>query len=175
MADLAFFERQLLAPDEPPACDRCRRYMVIGFSPSTGPRVCRDCKQTLIKRSIMANNWRELYNAMREELSNQYGDSADQVDALERYPHWPDDGVMTAVRWISTEDQLPPDETPVLIIRRGVVAIGELRWEHPSYEETYQAFRYWDDPNNDGQDWEWADVTHWMALPAVLASAPDGQ
>jgi hypothetical protein len=77
--------------------------------------------------------------------------------------------------WIKTEDQLPPDETPVLIVRNGVPAIGELRWEHPSHEETYEAFRYWDDPNNDGQDWQWPEVTHWMALPDVPGSAPTGQ
>lgn len=32
---------------------------------------------------------RAAYNAMREELSNQYADSADQIDVLDRYPEWP--------------------------------------------------------------------------------------
>lgn len=67
--------------------------------------------------------------------------------------------------WITTESRLPDDETPVLIIRNGVHAIGELRWEHPGFEDTFKAFRYWDDPVNDGQDWEWHSVTHWMPLP----------
>lgn len=69
--------------------------------------------------------------------------------------------------WISTADELPDDETPVLIVHNGAIAIGELRWEHPSYEETHPPFRYWDDPNNDGQDWDWCDVTHWMPLPSL--------
>lgn len=73
--------------------------------------------------------------------------------------------------WISTQNRMPPDEEPVLIIHRGEVKIGELRWERPGYEETYQAFRYWDDPTNDGQDWEMADVTYWMPI-AAAPSAP---
>jgi hypothetical protein len=70
-----------------------------------------------------------------------------------------------ANKWISTMDQLPPDETPVIILLDGMPTIGELRWETPGYEETYKAFRYWDSPENDGQDWDWLSVTHWMHLP----------
>ena len=69
--------------------------------------------------------------------------------------------------WVSVDERLPADETPVLIVLRGGITIGELRWERPSWEETYQAFRYWDDPHNDGQDWQWHDITHWMPLPEV--------
>jgi hypothetical protein len=72
-----------------------------------------------------------------------------------------------APRWISVDERLPADETPVLIMLRGEIAIGELRWEHPSHEETYESFRYWDNPSDDGQDWQWPDVTHWMLLPAA--------
>jgi hypothetical protein len=72
-----------------------------------------------------------------------------------------------APQWISVDERLPADETPVLIMLRGEITIGELRWEHPSHEETYQAFRYWDNPSDDGQDWQWHDVTHWMALSAA--------
>jgi hypothetical protein len=71
--------------------------------------------------------------------------------------------------WTSTEDRLPPDETPVIILLDGVPAIGELRWEHPGYEDTYQSFRYWDNPHDDGQCWEWHQVTHWMPLPDAPA------
>lgn len=67
--------------------------------------------------------------------------------------------------WKKTVNELPPDETPVLIILNGEIRIGELRWETPGWEETYEAFRYWDDPNDDGQIWEWHDVTHWMEIP----------
>ena len=70
-------------------------------------------------------------------------------------------------QWISVDERLPDDETPVLIMLRGEIAIGELRWEHPSHEETYQACRYWDNPHDDGQDWQWPDVTHWMPLPVA--------
>lgn len=61
--------------------------------------------------------------------------------------------------------QLPPDEMPVLAFVRGSWRPAELRWEHPGHEDTYQAFRYWDDPVDDGQCWEWFDVTHWTVMP----------
>ena len=48
---------------------------------------------------------------------------------------------------------------------RGKVRIGELRWETPTWEESFSAFRYWDDPEEEGQEWEWHDVTHWTPLP----------
>jgi hypothetical protein len=67
--------------------------------------------------------------------------------------------------WIRTEDRLPADETPVIIVLGNEIRIGELRWESASHEDTYETFRYWDDPNDDGQAWEWPDVTHWMPLP----------
>lgn len=67
--------------------------------------------------------------------------------------------------WISVKDKLPPDETPVLILLSGIPTVGELRWEHPSFEDTFKAFRYWDSPTKDGQAWEWLDITHWMPLP----------
>lgn len=67
--------------------------------------------------------------------------------------------------WIRTSERLPDDETPVLVIRNGEVRIGEVRWEHPTFEETFSSFQHWDDPNDDGQIWEWFDVTHWMEIP----------
>lgn len=70
---------------------------------------------------------------------------------------------------IATSEKLPPDETPVLILHRGEWRIGELRWEHPTWEDTYQAFQYWDNPHDDGQEWEWQDVTHWAELPDIPA------
>ena len=69
------------------------------------------------------------------------------------------------VAWVSTVDRLPPDKTVVLAVVNGKIRLVERRWECPTYEETFKAFWYWDDPNNDGQDWGIADVTHWMPIP----------
>ena len=82
--------------------------------------------------------------------------------------------------WIPTGERLPDDETPVLILfYDGKRKIGELRWDHPGFEDNYKAFRYWDDPDNDGQDWEWNDIVGWLPLPeapnAVLSGAAPQQ
>lgn len=69
--------------------------------------------------------------------------------------------------WFSCSEKLPDEDTPVLIVLDGVVRIGELRREHPSWEETWQSYQFWDDPTNDGMDWDWDSVTHWMPLPAL--------
>jgi hypothetical protein len=68
---------------------------------------------------------------------------------------------------VRTIDDLPPIETEVLILVRGRWRIGALQWETPGFEDTFKAFKYWDDPEDDGQDWEWYDVTHWCSLPAL--------
>lgn len=69
---------------------------------------------------------------------------------------------------IATFDSLPPDETPVLILFfNGDIKKGEIRWEHPSFEDTFRAFKYWDDPDNDGQEWDWDDVIAWTPLPEI--------
>ncbi len=73
--------------------------------------------------------------------------------------------------WTHVKDGLPADETPVLIVIKEKIRIGELRWEYPTFEETFRAYQYWDDPEHDGQDWDWKDVTHWTPLPA----APDSE
>jgi Protein of unknown function (DUF551) len=70
-------------------------------------------------------------------------------------------------QWIKTSDRLPDNATLVLIIICGEHAIGELRWDRPGFEDTYKAFQYWADPTDDGQDWEWGVVTHWMPLPEL--------
>ena len=71
------------------------------------------------------------------------------------------------MNWIRIKDRLPEDETPVLIVINGIIRIAALYWEHPGFEDTYKAFQYWDDPEDDGQAWEWFDVTHWRELPAM--------
>ena len=67
--------------------------------------------------------------------------------------------------WMSVADYLPPDETPVLVLRCGAVLLGEMRWEHPGPEDSYRSFRYWGDPNDDGQCWELDEITHWAPIP----------
>lgn len=47
----------------------------------------------------------------------------------------------------------------------GSPKLGEIRWESPGFEDSYQAFRYWDSPTDDGKVWECGDITHWMPLP----------
>ena len=69
--------------------------------------------------------------------------------------------------WVKCSDRLPEPEAPVLILLNGIQRIGEIRWGHPSHEESYTSFRYWDDPENDGRDWDWFDITHWRPLPSL--------
>lgn len=71
------------------------------------------------------------------------------------------------MEWIKCSDRMPADETPVLIVHGGSVKIGEVRWEHPGWEDTYESFQYWDNPEHDGQCWDWIDVTHWMHIPPL--------
>lgn len=72
-------------------------------------------------------------------------------------------------QWVAVSERLPEDETPVLIVHKGKLRIGEIRWEYPGCEDNYEAFRYWDSPDDDGQEWEWNNVTHWMPLPKLPA------
>ena len=69
------------------------------------------------------------------------------------------------MEWINIEDRLPEEYENVLIILSGEIRIGCLMREDPTFEETFQSFIFWDDPNDDGQGWEWYDVTYWMPLP----------
>jgi hypothetical protein len=72
-----------------------------------------------------------------------------------------------ASEWISVDERLPEPETDVLIIRLDQVRIGAIFIEHESWEEGGRAIHYWDDSNDDGQGWDWCEVTHWMPLPAL--------
>lgn len=72
--------------------------------------------------------------------------------------------------WIVCSDKLPEEDEPVLIVLDGGVRIGELRREHPSWDETWESYIYWDDPEDDGQGWDWESVSHWMPLPTPPAS-----
>lgn len=67
--------------------------------------------------------------------------------------------------WVSVRERLPENDTPVLIVLDGEVKIAERRTESPSFEESWDAYDYWDDPANDGQDWHDSQVTYWMPIP----------
>ena len=84
-----------------------------------------------------------------------------ECDGIDELPEgWHSTGIL------APEEALPEDETPVLLLFwNGKRRIGELRWESPGHEDTFQAYRYWDDPENDGQDWDWADIVGWRELP----------
>ena len=69
--------------------------------------------------------------------------------------------------WISVSDRLPDDETPVIIVYRNNVVVGERRWEHPAYYDNFASFWFWDSPTDEGQDWDRDKVTHWMSIPAL--------
>lgn len=72
---------------------------------------------------------------------------------------------MSGFERFKCEERMPPIETPVLIKHRGRWRVGELRWDNPGWEDTYQAYQYWDDPWDDGQIWDWDDITEWCHLP----------
>lgn len=69
------------------------------------------------------------------------------------------------MEWISVEDRLPEDDTNVLVLFNGEIKIGFMTWEHPTYEETWESYKYWDESYHDGQGWEHWEITHWMPLP----------
>ncbi len=69
--------------------------------------------------------------------------------------------------WIPTAQRMPEIDTPVLAIVNGNARIAITHMEYPTFEDTYQAFAYWDDPYNDGQCWEFDEVSHWTTLPEI--------
>ena len=73
-------------------------------------------------------------------------------------------------QWIKVTDKIPEPETPVLACVHGLdfPIILEMRWEicNPMIEGYFNDFLYWDDPNNDGQDFE-DRVFVWQPLPEM--------
>lgn len=76
------------------------------------------------------------------------------------------DEIKPAPVWISCLEKLPEIETKVLIICNNEIRLGALEYEIPSFEETFTKFKYWFEPDNDMQVYEFQDITHWMPLPA---------
>jgi hypothetical protein len=107
----------------------------------------------------------ELMKECRKIIGSMYFGGNLHADILAKL-----DAYIAAGGWTRVEDGLPKDETPVLIQLRGILRIGELRWERPGYEDAWCAYQYWDDPTNDGQDWDWDEVTHWRELPPLLTT-----
>lgn len=70
------------------------------------------------------------------------------------------------MKWISTNEKWPKDETIVLIVYKGDIKLGGVFMDYPSHEEIYESFQYWDSPDG-GAGWECWEVTHWMPLPEV--------
>ena len=72
--------------------------------------------------------------------------------------------------WVKVEDRMPEAETPVLAVVHGIdhPIVLELRWDrcNPMLESFYKDFTYWDDPNNDGQDFE-DRIVAWQQLPEM--------
>jgi hypothetical protein len=96
---------------------------------------------------------------VKTEQSNEAHISPSELNA--GLGAWNSTGIVTL-----QDFKLPDDETPVLLLfYNWNIRIGELRWERPGYEDTFKAFQYWDDPDNDGQEWDWGDVIGWMPLP----------
>jgi hypothetical protein len=83
--------------------------------------------------------------------------------------------------WISVDERLPEEETPVLAIVDGYDGLltVERRWERCDQmtEPYYKDFLYWDWVDNDGQDLE-GKVRFWMRLPempALLSAGKGGE
>jgi hypothetical protein len=69
--------------------------------------------------------------------------------------------------WISVEDRMPSEGERVLALFKGEWVVLEVGVENPSYEETFEPFKYWFEPFSDMLYIEYYDVTHWLPLPAL--------
>jgi hypothetical protein len=68
------------------------------------------------------------------------------------------------LNWVSVDERLPDPGDVVLVLLNGDPRVGTRVWDHPGYEDTYDPFLYWDDPYDDGQDWECFEITHWAEI-----------
>ena len=83
---------------------------------------------------------------------------------------------MSGTGWIPVSVKKPEAETPVLACVHGLdhPIVLELRWEicNTMVEGYFKDFLYWDDPNNDGQDFE-DRVFAWQSLPTMPTMSSD--
>jgi len=121
----------------------------------------------------MVKTWEERFTHYKgigdPQIQCMYAEIDDLRAALRAYEQR---AVVAVPEWISVDDRLPDEGTDVLALRLGKQCIAAIFVEVQSYEEGGRRIRYWDDPNDDGQGWEWDEVTHWMPLPAVPGAAP---
>lgn len=68
-------------------------------------------------------------------------------------------------QWIKTTEQLPPVETDVLMLCDGSIYHASMEWERPTFEETFNPYRYF--MTIDQEELDWDRVSHWMPLPEM--------
>lgn len=156
-------------PGEPKACTPAEERGIVG---ATGAGQPPEALPDVVKAGRLLQ---EYATAIRKfdyaiETGGDYEEASKAEDAAR-------DAVVAAMtvrpveplgtQWIQCSERIPPEDTPVLILRNGELRIGAIFTESPGHEETFKAFNYWDDPNDDGQCWEWHEVTHWMPLPSA--------
>lgn len=72
---------------------------------------------------------------------------------------------LARLAWRILEDETPPDQTDILIKRdNGSICVAALYWEHPMFEDTWESYRYFDNPYDEGQEWEWHSVVEWKYI-----------
>ena len=66
--------------------------------------------------------------------------------------------------WVKVSDRIPDTNDRVLIhLRSGTITVARLEWEHPTHEDNFKAYWYWDCDEIELTDDE--DVTHWKRMP----------
>jgi len=65
-----------------------------------------------------------------------------------------------------TPFELPEENTPVLVMfRNDDICMGELITRQPKLGDAFESYQYWDDPYQNGKDWDWNDIVGWAPLP----------
>lgn len=63
--------------------------------------------------------------------------------------------------------KMPDEGEKVLALYKGEWVILQVGVEHPTYEESFTAFKYWFEPMSEMLDIELDDVTYWEPLPEI--------
>lgn len=67
--------------------------------------------------------------------------------------------------WHDASHELPPEGALVLIeFTNGRLRLASIFEDVPSWEDTYQAYFYFDDPEDEGQDWQMDDIARWKYI-----------